>query len=62
MTDLERAWGHWLVGLRQAGAAVPHLIEAGDTKGALNAAIKAHHYNKALQIIKVRKRFLKSFL
>lgn len=54
MIELERSWGHWLVGLRQAGAAVPHLIEAGDTRGALTAALKAHHYNKALQIIQVK--------
>lgn len=54
MTRLEGAWGAWLVGARQAGAAVPHLIEAGDTRGALAAALKAHHYKKALQIVQVQ--------
>ncbi|XP_028036317.1 intraflagellar transport protein 172 homolog [Bombyx mandarina] len=51
VTHLEGQWGAWLVSSRQAGAAVPHLIEAGDTRAALAAAIKAHHYRKALQIV-----------
>lgn len=51
-------WGNWLVSSRQAGAAVPHLIEAGDTRGALAAALKAHHYRKALQIVQVSILFL----
>lgn len=51
-------WGNWLVSSRQAGAAVPHLIEAGDTRGALAAALKAHHYRKALQIVQVSMLFL----
>lgn len=55
MTKLEGEWGSWLVASRQAGAAVPHLIESGDTKGALTAALKAHHYKKALQIVQVIK-------
>lgn len=54
VTRLEGMWGSWLVSSRQAGAAVPHLIEAGDTRGALAAALKAHHYRKALQIVQVR--------
>ncbi|KAL0822632.1 hypothetical protein ABMA28_004664 [Loxostege sticticalis] len=53
VTRLEGMWGNWLVSSRQAGAAVPHLIEAGDTRGALAAALKAHHYRKALQIVQV---------
>ncbi|XP_061715257.1 intraflagellar transport protein 172 homolog isoform X2 [Cydia pomonella] len=53
VTRLEGAWGAWLVSSRQAGAAVPHLIEAGDIRGALAAALKAHHYKKALQIVQV---------
>ncbi|XP_013140063.1 PREDICTED: intraflagellar transport protein osm-1, partial [Papilio polytes] len=53
VTALERAWGAWLAGARQAGAAVPHLIEAGDTRAALHAALKAHLYKKALQIVQV---------
>ncbi|KAM3966306.1 intraflagellar transport protein Oseg2 [Aphomia sociella] len=53
VTRLELAWGTWLVTSRQAGAAVPHLIEAGDTRAALTAALKAHHYRKALQIVQV---------
>lgn len=54
MTRLEGMWGNWLVSCRQAGAAVPHLIEAGETRAALAAAIKAHHYKRALQIVQVR--------
>ncbi|XP_050351662.1 intraflagellar transport protein 172 homolog [Nymphalis io] len=53
VTRLEGEWGAWLVASRQAGAAVPHLIEAGHTIDALKAAIKAHHYRKALQIVQV---------
>ncbi|CAH2091146.1 unnamed protein product [Euphydryas editha] len=53
VTRLEGEWGAWLVATRQAGAAVPHLIEAGQTVDALIAAIKAHHYRKALQIVQV---------
>ncbi|XP_053606177.1 intraflagellar transport protein 172 homolog [Plodia interpunctella] len=53
VTRLEGAWGAWLVSSRQAGAAVPHLIEAGDTRAALAAALKAHLYRKALQIVQV---------
>ncbi|XP_026316973.1 intraflagellar transport protein 172 homolog [Hyposmocoma kahamanoa] len=53
VTRLEGMWGNWLVSSRQAGAAVPHLIEAGETRAALTAAIKAHHYKRALQIVQV---------
>ncbi|XP_049874490.1 intraflagellar transport protein 172 homolog [Pectinophora gossypiella] len=53
VTRLEGMWGAWLVSSRQAGAAVPHLIEAGETRAALAAAIKAHHYKRALQIVQV---------
>ncbi|GBP15314.1 Intraflagellar transport protein 172 homolog [Eumeta japonica] len=53
VTRLEGEWGAWLVGARQAGAAVPHLIEAGDTRAALSAALRAHHYRKALHILQV---------
>ncbi|XP_045766651.1 intraflagellar transport protein 172 homolog [Maniola jurtina] len=53
VTRLEGEWGAWLVSCRQAGAAVPHLIEAGRTVDALIAALKAHHYRKALQIVQV---------
>ncbi|CAG9560823.1 unnamed protein product [Danaus chrysippus] len=49
----EGEWGAWLVTSRQAGAAVPHLIEAARTVDALTAALKAHHYKKALQIVQV---------
>lgn len=55
VTRLEGMWGNWLVSSRQAGAAVPHLIEAGETRAALAAAIKAHHYKRALQIVQVCK-------
>ncbi|XP_045495842.1 intraflagellar transport protein 172 homolog [Colias croceus] len=53
VTRLEGEWGAWLVASRRAAAAVPHLIEAGRTREALAAAIKAHHYKKALQIVQV---------
>lgn len=53
MTRLEGMWGAWLVASRQAGAAVQHLIEAGEARAALDAALAAHHYRKALQILQV---------
>ena len=53
VTALEGAWGAWLVAQRQAGAGVAHLIEAGRTVDALRAAVRAHHYKKALQILEV---------
>ncbi|KAH9637136.1 hypothetical protein HF086_016158 [Spodoptera exigua] len=51
VTRLEGEWGAWLVSGRQAGAAVPHLIEAGQPRAALDAALAAHHHRKALQIL-----------
>ncbi|CAH1638763.1 unnamed protein product [Spodoptera littoralis] len=51
VTRLEGEWGAWLVAGRQAGAAVPHLIEAGQPRAALDAALAAHHHRKALQIL-----------
>ncbi|CAF4909041.1 unnamed protein product [Pieris macdunnoughi] len=53
VTRLEGEWGAWLVESHRAAAAVPHLIEAGRTRDALAAAIEAHHYKKALQIVQV---------
>lgn len=46
-------WGEWLVERRQWGAAVAHLIEAGDSRAALAAAVRAQQWAKALQIIQV---------
>ncbi|XP_041986670.1 intraflagellar transport protein 172 homolog [Aricia agestis] len=53
VTRLEGEWGAWLASSRQPGAAVPHLIEAGRTAAALSAALAAHHYSRALQILQV---------
>lgn len=50
---MEHKWGEWLVERRQWGAAVAHLIEAGDSRGALAAAVRAQQWAKALQIIQV---------
>lgn len=50
---LEQQWGEYLMERRQWGAAVAHLIEAGDSKGALSAAVRAQQWAKALQIIQV---------
>ncbi|XP_050671784.1 intraflagellar transport protein 172 homolog isoform X2 [Leptidea sinapis] len=53
VTRLEGEWGLYLVADRRSAAAVPHLIEAGRTVDALAAAVKAHHYKRALQIVQV---------
>lgn len=53
MVKLEKDWGHHLMSGAQYDAAINHFIEAGETSLALNAAVLAHQWKKALQIIQV---------
>ncbi|XP_056632969.1 intraflagellar transport protein 172 homolog [Diorhabda sublineata] len=50
---LEEEWGDSLVESKQMDAAISHYIEAGCTIKALNAAVAARQWKKAVHIIKV---------
>ncbi|EAT43404.1 AAEL005155-PA [Aedes aegypti] len=53
VTSLEEEWGDWLVSKRQLDASISHYIEAGSTVKALEAAVGAKQWRKAVQIAKV---------
>ncbi|EDW33148.1 GL24638 [Drosophila persimilis] len=53
VTALEEEWGDWLVGRKQLDASINHYIEAGATQKALEAAVGAKQWRKAVQIAKV---------
>lgn len=50
---LEEEWGDHLVENRQLDAAINHYIEAGRTRKALDAAVSAKQWKKAVHIIQV---------
>jgi intraflagellar transport protein 172 len=50
---LEENWGDYLVAHKQLDAAINHYIEAGKTVKALDAAVGARQWKKAVQIIQV---------
>lgn len=61
---LEEEWGDWLVAQKQTESAIAHFIEAGVFKKAIDAAINARQWNKAIQLVSsqssdVAKPFLK---
>lgn len=51
VTILEEEWGDWLVSRRQADASISHYIEAGATSKALEAAVNAKQWLKAVQVL-----------
>lgn len=53
VVQLEEEWGDSLVENKQSDAAISHFIEAGCTKKALEAAIAARQWKKAMHIIQV---------
>lgn len=53
VTNLEEEWGDWLVSRKQLDASINHYIEAGATQKALDAAVGAKQWRKAVQIAKV---------
>ncbi|XP_065359796.1 intraflagellar transport protein 172 homolog [Calliphora vicina] len=53
VTSLEEEWGDWLVARKQMDASINHYIEAGATQKALDAAVGAKQWRKAVQIAKV---------
>ena len=55
VVQLEEEWGDQLAGNKQLDAAINHYIEAGRTVKALDAAVSARQWKKAVQIIQVMK-------
>ncbi|XP_039285389.1 intraflagellar transport protein 172 homolog [Nilaparvata lugens] len=53
VVNLEEEWGDYLVSNKQMDAAINHYIEAGKTVKALDAAMGARQWKKAVQIIQV---------
>lgn len=53
VTSLEEEWGDSLVENRQLDAAINHFIEAGRTRKALDSAVGAKQWKKAVHIIQV---------
>ncbi|XP_050690071.1 intraflagellar transport protein 172 homolog [Eriocheir sinensis] len=53
VVQLEEEWGNQLMSNKQADAAISHFIEAGRTIKALEAAITARQWKKAMHIIEV---------
>ena len=53
VVNLEEEWGDHLANNKQMDAAINHYIEAGRTIKALDAAISARQWKKAVQIIQV---------
>lgn len=51
--NLEEEWGDWLVSKKQLDASINHFIEAGATNKALDSAVGAKQWRKAVQIAKV---------
>lgn len=55
VTALEEEWGDWLISRRQADASISHYIEAGATAKALEAAVNAKQWLKAVQVQIIKK-------
>lgn len=53
VVQLEQEWGDYLMENKQMDAAISHYIEAGSTFKALDAAVAAKQWKKAVHIIKV---------
>nr|XP_023018691.1 intraflagellar transport protein 172 homolog [Leptinotarsa decemlineata] len=53
VVQLEEEWGDFLVETKQMDAAISHYIEAGCTLKALDAAVAARQWKKAVHIVKV---------
>lgn len=53
VVQLEEEWGDSLVENKQMDAAISHFIEAGCTRKALDAAVAARQWKKAMHIIQV---------
>eukprot|EP00960_Hanusia_phi_P066627 766439-Hanusia_phi.AAC.4 len=54
VVQLELEWGNWLVSQKQLDAAINHFIEAGQNVKAIEAAIQARQWSKAVQIVETQ--------
>ncbi|KAE8286539.1 Intraflagellar transport protein 172-like protein [Larimichthys crocea] len=54
VVKLEEAWGDYLVQQKQMDAAINHFIEAGCSLKAIEAAIAAHQWKKAVHILELQ--------
>ncbi|XP_058274743.1 intraflagellar transport protein 172 homolog [Hemibagrus wyckioides] len=54
VVKLEEAWGDYLIQQKEMDAAVSHYIEAGCGSKAVEAAIGAHQWKKALHIVELQ--------
>uniref|UniRef100_A0A3B3Z6D5 Intraflagellar transport protein 172 homolog n=1 Tax=Poecilia mexicana TaxID=48701 RepID=A0A3B3Z6D5_9TELE len=54
VVNLEEAWGDYLVQQKQMDAAINHFIEAGCTLKAIEAAIAARQWKKAVHILELQ--------
>jgi len=54
VVKLEEDWGDYLVSQKQLDAAINHYIEAGCSIKAIEAAIQARQWNKAVQIVELQ--------
>ena len=51
VVQLEKAWADYLVSQQQVDAAINHYIEAGAYTAAINAALNAKQYQRAVQLV-----------
>jgi intraflagellar transport protein 172 len=51
VVHLEEEWGDWLVSQKQLDLAIQHYVEAGIFNKAIEAAINARQWNKAVQLV-----------
>jgi hypothetical protein len=51
---LEEEWGDWLVNQRQLDSAIAHFIESGNAGKAIEAAMAARQWPRAVQIVEAQ--------
>lgn len=51
VVDLEEQWGDWLVSQKQLDLAIEHFVQAGILNKAIEAAISARKWNRAVTLV-----------
>jgi intraflagellar transport protein 172 len=51
VVDLEEQWGDWLVSQKQLGLSIEHYVQAGIFNKAIEAALNARKWNRAVQLV-----------
>lgn len=51
VVSLEEEWGDWLVSQKQLDLAIEHYVQAGIFNKAIESAISARKWNRAVQLI-----------